>query len=912
MTANGRAVSGGDLASPLLKTKLHLPRRQRTVVSRPRLIQRLRHGSESALTLLSAPAGFGKTMLLTDWLEDAQSWGCDVAWLSLDDRDSDPAVFWTYVVASLQTAAPNVGAHALPLLSSPPTSLEPVLATLLNDLSAHPRELVFVLDDYHVIESQDVHETVTYWLEHLPAQAHVVVAGRADPPLPLARLRARGQLAELRAADLRFTSDEVSAYLNEVMGLGLAASDVAALEERTEGWIAALQLAALSMQGRDDPAGFVADFGGDGRLIVDYLTGEVLDRQPARVRSFLLQTSILRRLSGGLCDAVTSQADGKAALESLENGNLFLVPLDDRRHWYRYHQLFAEVLRARLEEEQSGTIAELHRRASRWYERFGDPAEAIHHALEGEDFGRAADLVELAASQLRRARQEATLRRWLEALPAELFASRPVLSTLLVGARMVSGDSEGVETLLQDAEGWLAAPTPSASGSSPMVVVDIEEFRQLPSQIAVYRAGQARLRGDVPRTIEHAHRALALATDDGHLARGGAAGMLGLAHWTLGDLEAAYRRYSEAATSLHQAGHRSDMLGCTLALGDIRVAQGRLREALSTYEHGVAAASGTDPALRGTADMHVGMSEVLIERNQLDVALDHLRTSRELGEHAGLPQNPYRWRVAMARVRRAEGDLIAARALLDDAERLYAGDYFPDVRPVAALRARVRLAQGELGDALRWADQRRVTVDDDLSYLREFEHITLAKLLLAHHTTEPSSGALGEAARLLQRLLAAAEDGKRTGTAVEVLVLQALVHRAKGDGSAAVAALERALLLAEPEGYVRVFADKGAPLASLLRAVPRRGAAHGYAQQVLASATKRRASVPAQGGLVEPLSERELDVLRLLRTELSGPDIARQLSVSLNTVRTHTKHIYTKLGANNRRTAIRRAEQLGL
>ena len=390
----------GDSSVPasLLETKLYVPRSRRGLVPRPRLSERLDRGAASKLTLVSAPAGFGKTTLLTEWLAAGPAGPAGerlAAWLSLDRGDNDPASFWTYVIAALRTVAAGVGDSALALLQAPrPPPIETVLTALLNELGALAGDIVLVLDDYHVIDAREVQDAMAFLLDHLPAQLHVVIAGRADPALPLARLRARGELAEIRAAGLRFTPDEAAAYLNEMMGLQLTARDVAALEGRTEGWIAALQLAALSMQGRDDVAGFIAGFAGDDRYVVDYLAEEVLQRQPGRVQAFLLQTSILGRLSGPLCDAVTGQDGGKAMLAALDRGNLFLVPLDDRRRWYRYHQLFADVLQARLLDEQPGQLPDLHRRASAWYEQNGDPSEAISHALAGEDFDRAADLVE--------------------------------------------------------------------------------------------------------------------------------------------------------------------------------------------------------------------------------------------------------------------------------------------------------------------------------------------------------------------------------------------------------------------------------------------------------------------------------------------------------------------------------------
>jgi LuxR family maltose regulon positive regulatory protein len=875
----------------------------------------LGRAGESALTLVSAPAGFGKTTLLTDWLAAAPGDGRS-AWLSLDHSDNDPALFWAYFIAALRTVAPGIGEGALALLPSGESPTEAFVVTLLNDIAALRDDVVLVLDDYHVIEAAPVRDGMAYLVEHLPPQFRLVIASRADPALPLARLRARRELVEIRAADLRFTLDEAAAYLNEVMGLALTPLDITALEGRTEGWIAALQLAALSMQGRDDVAGFIAGFAGDDRYIVDYLVGEVLQRQPENIQRFLLHTSILHRLNGSLCDAVTGQDGGRAMLEALDRGNLFLVPLDDRRLWYRYHHLFADVLRARLLDEQRDRIHELHRRASDWYARDGDRSAAIGHALDGEDFERAADLIEMAARPAFQARQEATFRRWLEALPEELFRVRPVLAMALVAVHMVNGDVEGVEARLQDIEQCLAAaaatPDPDG-GSTAMVVVDHELFGRLPNQIAVYRAGQALLLGDAAGTITHARQALELAAADDHLGRGSAAALLALAHWTQGDLDAAQRGYTDALASLEKAGHLSDALGLSLALADVLIAQGRLREAMGTYRRGLRAAAEQSPlVLRGAADMHVGISGLLREHNDLEGAQEHLRSAADLGEKAGLPQNPYRSRVELARIRQAQGDLAGAEELLDEAELVYAGDYSPDVRPVAASRARVHLAQGRVGEALGWVHERQLSATDTLSYLHEFEHITLARALLAGETAERPDGPTGEATRLLARLLTAARDGHRTGSVIEILVLQALDDQARGDMSAALAALEEALTLGQPEGYVRVFLDEGPPMTALLRAAEKQGRAREYARHVLASATPGVRTRPVQRGLVEPLSERELQVLRLLRTELSGPDIARELTVSLNTIRTHTKSIYAKLGVNNRRAAVRRAEELDL
>jgi LuxR family maltose regulon positive regulatory protein len=902
------------MASLLVQTKLYIPKLRRSLVARPRLSGRLRRGAESRLLLISAPAGFGKTTLLAEWL--AATPERSVAWLSLEESDRQPASYWTYVITALQTVAPALGGSALEHLQSGQPPIETVLTTVVNELSAVPDDLYLVLDDYHLVDGPDLQVGMTFLLEHLPPQAHLVISTREDPALPLARLRARGELVEVRAVDLRFTPDEAAAYLNEVMGLALTSGDVAALEGRTEGWIAALQLAALSLQGRDDVAGFIADFAGDDRYIVDYLADEVLQRQPEHVHQFLLQTSILDRLNGPLCDAVTGQDGGRSMLESLDRANLFLVPLDDRRRWYRYHHLFADVLHTHLLENQPNDVPELHRRASSWYEQHGEPSEAIRHALAAGDLERAAGLIELTIPGLRRRRQEATIRGWVDAMPADVVRVRPVLAVGLIGALMAGNEFEGVEERLQHVEGWLKLTGDHAGTWSPppdAVVVDQDEFQRLPGVVEQYRAVLALVRGDAPATIGHAERAIQRAAADDHLTRASASALMGLALWRDGDLEAAHRAYSVCVEGLQRVGYIPDVLGCSITLADIRITQGRLREALGTYEQALRLAANPDgTVLRGTADMYVGMSQIACERNDLSLATAHLQHAQELGEHTWLPQNPYRWRVAMARVREAEGDLDGALELLDAAQRVYMGDFSPNVRPIPALRARVLAAQGRVDDALAWAREHGLSADDDLSYLREHEHITLARVLLARSRAQPAETSLQDVGRLLERLLEAAEAGERTGSVIEILVLQALTSHARGNVPEALAALELALTLAEPEGYVRMFASEGPPMVSLLRAAAKQGIAPSYVHRLLAAVNRSEDRPPQRQGLIEPLSERELEVLRLLGSDLDGPDIARELTVSLNTVRTHTKNIYAKLGVNNRRAAVRRAGELDL
>jgi LuxR family maltose regulon positive regulatory protein len=793
-----------------------------------------------------------------------------------------------------------------------------VLTSLINELNAGDQPLALVLDDYHVIDAEPIHSAVAFLVEHLPPRMHLVVATRSDPPLPLARLRGRGDLAELRASDLRFTSEEAAAFLNEAMGLGLSAADVAVLVARTEGWVVGLQLAALSMQGREERPSFIRAFAGDHRYVVDYLVDEVLHRQPDRVREFLLQTSVLDRLSAPLCDALTGRDDGRGILESLERDNLFVVPLDDKRHWFRYHHLFADVLRARALAEQPHQVPVLHLRASQWHERNGLPSDAVRHALAAADFGRAAGLLERAGRAILATRQDAFL-DWARALPDEVIRARPVLGVYYALA-LLPDDLEAAEARLRDAEGLLdgASERPEADRGE-MVVVDDEAFESLPGTVAVVRAYLAGARRDVPGTVLFAGRALDLLPEGDSLWRGAAGALLGLAHWSSGDLEEACRAFAEGMASLRMTGDVSHEITGAFVLANIRTAQGRLREAARIYERPLELAAGRGGAVPpSTADLYVGLSELRYEHNDLDAAVRYLRSSQELGEHGGLPENRYRWYVAMAQIAQAEGNLDRALDLLDEAQRRYVRSPDPDVRPVAAVKARVWVRQGRLAEALGWAHERGLSADDDdLSYLREFEHITLARLLIARHRSDRGDSALREVRALLDRLQQAAEEGRRLGSLIEILVLQALAHQAQGDVTRGLASLERALILAEPEGYVRTFVDEGEAMRALLGHAAGRGPAGAYARR-LASAfgePARLASTPlpaVSAELAEPLTRREVEILRLIAAGLRSKEIADHLCISVFTVKRHIANVYGKLGVGHRTEAIVRANALRL
>ena len=915
------------MSTPILATKLYIPPPQHGVILRLRLIERLDEDTRRRLTLICAPAGFGKSTLLSEWVAGSER---QAAWLSLEEGDKDLTRFLTYLVASLRTVVADIGEGVLGMLGSPqPPPTESVLTALLNEIAAVEDDFILVLDDYHAIDARPVDDVLAFLLDHLPHQLHLVIATREDPSLPLARLRARGQMTELRADDLRFTPSEAAEFLNQVMGLNLSVEDITALETRTEGWIAGLQLAAISMRGHEDTTGFIKSFTGSHHFVLDYLVEEVLGQQSESVQSFLLSTSILERLCGPLCDAVVldPSVSGQETLEYIEHANLFLVPLDEERLWYRYHHLFADLLRQRLlQGATSGGVAELHKRASRWYEDNGLEDEAIHHALVAEDFERAAGLIEMAWPAMDGRFQAAAWLGWVKALPDELVRARPVLSVAYAWALLGDGELEVGEARLQDAERWLDLSADRRERpedpSSEMVVADEEQFRSLPASIASARAYHALAFGDVAGTAEYARRALDLLPEGDLTRRGQAGALLGLARWTTGDLEAAHRALADAMADFRMAGNLHFAISGTYGLADIRVDQGQLREAVRTYEQALRLATEKgEPVIRGTADLYLGLSGLHLERGDLEAAKQYLHKSEELGEHAALPDWPYRRCVAKSRMAEAQGELADALDLLDEAERLYHRTPVPEVRPVAALKTRVWVGQDRLTEALGWARERGLSVADELSYLREFEHITLARVIMAEYGINQEHRSILDAMGLLERLLEAAEAGGRMGRVIEILVLQALAHQAQGDSPSSLEPLQRSLFLAEPEGYVRVFVDEGTPMARLLSEASARGIMPDYTGKLLAALEAEAhksedesylSPAPSDRLYVEPLSQRELEVLRLIAQGLSNREIGERLYLALDTVKGHNRRIFGKLSVQRRTEAVARARSLDI
>jgi LuxR family transcriptional regulator, maltose regulon positive regulatory protein len=906
----------------LLATKLFVHRAQPGFVSRPRLVVRLNEELARGLVVVCAPAGFGKTSLLADW---ARAGRRPVAWLSLDQGDNDPARFWRHVVAALNRVRSAVAERVAPLLGPPaPPSFEGLVSALINELAAQPDQVVLVLDDYHLIEAQPVHTSLGFLLEHRPPALQLLLASRADPPLALARLRARGQLAELRARELRFTTEEAAALLHAAVGPDLTDAAVAALVARTEGWAAGLQLAGLSLRGQPDVAEFVAAFSGSHRYVLDYLAEEVLDRQPEQVRAFLLETSVLERLSGDLCDAVTGRSDGQRLLEQLERANLFLVPLDEVRGWWRYHHLFADLLRVHLQQQRPERVPQLHRAAAAWSQAHGLADDAVRHALAAGDSVWAARLVEQHFDALFLPGENATIQRWLSALPAALVRSRPRLCLAQTFMALVGGDVEAAESPLDAAEQAFAAA--AAEHFEPSVGEAASLLANVPAAIAFARTFLAHLRGNAEGTIAFAQRALAELGEGEWTLESVIRWQLAVAEWLRGRPAQAECAFAASVAGWQTAGERGLAAACCHYLGQVQRARGRLDAALATYRQALEITTGPGPgrpAPPAAGIAYVGMAEVAYQRGELDAALEHVTEGIARCRQLNYIQPLATGLAALAWIRQAKGDHAGALEAIEEARRVAPG---PDVanllNPVPAQRARLLLAHGDLTAVARLSKDHGLHPDDQPSYPQEPEYLVLARLLLAHDRPDQALG-------LLERLHEVAVAQGRLGSVIEIRALQALALAASADEAGAVAVLVEALTLARPQGYVRVFADEGPPMSVLLgRLVAAQRTAQAAARRVpldylgrLVRAFEQDAAstepyARARGtvvpGLVEVLSSRELEVLRLLAAGRQNQQIAEELVVAPSTVKKHVTHILDKLGAANRTEATARARELGL
>ena len=914
-----RRVGAAILPQALVTTKLRAPRTRPNLVDRPRLREVLARNEVCPLTLVSAPAGFGKTTLLGDWSEQLSRDGKSVAWVSLDLSDNDPARFLTYLVGALQEIEEGIGEGVLASLRSPQMPpIEALMGVLVNELAEVAHEITVILDDYHLIDSDPVHEAVSFLLEHLPENARLVISSRADPPLPLARLRVRDQMTEVRAADLRFTPEEASAFLNDVMGLSLSEGDVAVLEGVTEGWIAALQLAALSMRDRQDTSGFVESFSGSNRHVLDFLAEEVLERQPEGVREFLLKTSVLERMSASLCDSLTSRNDGQQMLERLEHENLFVIALDDERQWYRYHHLFADVLRSRLQREQPERIRELHRRAAAWYERNGWTSEAIRHALAAQEHDRAADLVERVARKMWFRGEVMTLLGWLEALPEETRRRRPQLLLQYSAALLWVGRLDDVEPLVQEIE---RAVGPSGEGRDEDLQSSADEtLRQvLLGGAAATRSWRAYLKGEPHDAIALARRALELLPETDLELRTYAAFRLAEAYRTADDLEAASAAFAESAELGRAAGHDFLVLMAMSRQAKLQMAQGRLRKADHVLQRTLRfAVEQVGDSLPATGEVHVIIGELLYEWNDLEAATRRMKEGIRLAERMGQFETLVDGYVAISRVEMAQDSADSALETAQEASRLAERSGAAEaIVEAAAWNARLHLTRGDLTAAVLELERIAGTSAVSVSMVRESEQIARARLTVARGEHE-------EALRLLEGLRQSAEAAGRTGKLIEILALQALALWAKGKKERAVSSLTRALALAEPEGYIRTFADEGEAMGELLSATletRQRGrldanmsrVSVAYLARLIGALAQEDASAPvADERLPEPLSERELEVLALIASGNSNEEIASKLFVSVSTVKTHINNLYRKLGARSRTQALARARDLDL
>lgn len=896
------------MGAAIVATKLFVPPPRPGLVARAHLQRKFERALHGKLSLVSAPAGFGKSTLVA---ECAAASGRALAWLSLDEGDSEVSRFLRYLIAAAARQRPGFGeAPALMLEAPQPAPVDEVLAAVLNELAALMPPLLLVLDDYHLIDSGEVDRALTFLLEQLPPQHHVALCTREDPQLPLASWRAKGWVAEFRVAELRFSVDEVAAFFAEALDRPLGDDLIADLESRTEGWVAGLQLAALSLQGREDAGRFVDDFSGSHRHVLDYLVEEVLQRLDDAERDFLLQTSVLERLQGELCDAVTQGHGGAERLHALERSNLFLIALDDRRQWYRYHHLFRDVLQARWQ-QRGGCSAELHARASAWLAADGQWVAAVEHALEAGDDAASAALIERAWRVLRSNTPETVLVDWLARLP-EAQIERWVALTAHYGMGLLTSDPARAEGMLSRAEAWLQAPE-LAGERQVLAREQPHTAAELPGLLAIARAYQAGAAGDLDGIVAHAERALQLLGEESPVYRGAAAALLGMAHWSRGELERAYTSMATGHASMRAAGELSPVLSSLYLLANLRGAQGRLVDAEQLCECGLELLrehGGVAP--QGGADIHVALAAICLEWDQLARVEELLAQAEALGPQAQLLESRHLWHVVAARLAERRGDWSRALEQLQQAEGAFVSSPAPGPMPLAARRARVQLAAGDLAAVQQWAAQAGLTLESPLQYMREYEHLVLARLELARCEQGADAGRLQCLLGFVQRLKADAEAGGRLLRVVECDVLLARCLMLAGERGAALERLRDALAAAQPEDCRRLFLEEPA-LAPLLRELaPRDGFAAQLVGAAAPSATLTAAPAAAVDGLAEPLSERERDVLRRLHSELSGPEIAQQLFISLNTLRTHSKNIYAKLGVNSRRAAVKRAAELGL
>ncbi len=886
----------------LLRTKFYIPPIRSIQIARPRLIDLINGGLDRQLILVSAPAGYGKSTLVSGWLKESK---IPFAWISLDNSDNDPNRFLQYILAALLPIAPGIEDDLLSMLQGiQPAQFENIINLLANELASISNPFVLVLDDFHVIQSEAVLRMLSYLLEHLPNQMHLAILTRTDPPLPLSRLRARNQLLDIRAEQLRFTTTEIASFLNKSMGLTLTANDLSAMEARTEGWIAGLQLAALSMQGCKDIHGFVSAFTGSHHYVMDYLAEEVLKLQPKKVATFLLQTSILDRLCGPLCKAVVDvdkvePIDGQGMLEVLEEMNLFVIPLDDERCWYRYHHLFADVLRKRLEHQYPHLLPELRRRASQWYEQNGFIAESIQQAIAAGDQDRAAGLIEENGCFLLISGEVATLLNWTDAIEFQ-SGTRPWLAIQKAWALALTGNLDQVEPTLHAPDKLLAPLEPTV------------EVRTLRGTITAARAHCANSRGNTQQAAEYAQQALQQLPNCSSISqsiRSVTTSILGDASWINGNLEEAIQANTEAIKIGREANNFHMVTIANSNIAELLMEQGELHRAADTYVQSLQMAVRPDGQRSPLAGrIFAGMGRLSYEWNRLEDAEQNIRQCMELGRIWGdIDLQTTAWAM-LARLEQARNNPEQAQEAMRRVEQLTSEHTFSPLRSIQVKSdlARVWLAQGNLERPSQLIQKSGLKIKDEIPYQREPEYVLLLRMLLARGDHEA-------AILLSNRLLKQTRASARMGLVIELLMLQAITFHDKKDTEGALAALEKALTLAQPEGYVRMFLDEGETMTRLLCQVQSRQVGNGYAATLLSKiGSNPGMTPPSMQLLIEPLTTREVEVLKLIEAGCSNQNIAEQLVISIPTVKRHISNIYAKLGVKSRTQAIAIGKELKL
>ncbi|MBI9045495.1 MAG: NACHT domain-containing protein [Anaerolineaceae bacterium] len=886
------------MSSPVLVTKLFIPAARLELVSRPHLIKQLNRGLHRKLTLISAPAGFGKTTLVTDWVQShwLQSQGDDasspflVGWLSLDECDNDVVRFLTYLITALNRlpiSETKIGSGVLQMIQSPqPPPSETILTALINEIALLSEKIILVLDDYHLIDSQPVHDALTFLLENLPPHLHLVVTTREDSPIPISRLRARGQLNELRALDLRFTLEEAAKFLNQVMGLKLSTADIVALESRTEGWIAGLQLAAISMQGLEDTAGFIHSFTGSNRMILDYLIEEVLNQQSNEIQTFLLQTAILDRFTGSLCNVVTGQENSRETLEMLERANLFIVHLDNERQWYRYHHLFADLLRQRLHQQHPNLATELHIRASQWHEDNDLNIDAFQHAVAANDVDRAARLVEDGQLPIHIHSVVAQIINWLESLPASVLNIRPSLLVKHARLLLAAGQTEGIDKKLDVAEKILQSSKLN------------NENRDLLGQIAANRATLASALHQFETILDQSKRALEYLHPANQDYRGSTSWKIGHAYLMQGYRAAAMKAYTEAV-EITKSGNRFNQILAIMGLGATQEVETQLALANDSYQRALELFGDYPQPIASHAQ--IGLARICYEWNDLETALKHGEQSLILARKFG--SNVDRAVVCelfLTQLKLTQGAMVEAIEMLERIEQsVQQHNFVLQIPKVAETKIQIYLHQRDLNTAAKLAAKHKLPISQARVHLAQGE-ISAALSILDPYRVEME-----------------AKDWK--DEILKIKVLQAVTLHTQGENDQAVQLLDETLALAEPGGFIRIFIDEGPPMARLLYEALSRGIVPDYVQKLLAAfpvekaeQVERAQTQSHESEWIEPLSEREMEVLQLIADGLSRPEIAARLVLSLNTVKTHARNIYGKLGVKNQMLAVGKARAIGL